>query len=389
MKTAGRWIALLALVPSACTTPLASPWRPLEPETEASSPPTTRAPREVVRAKPRRASGAVDVLLYRGAGPVEIEGTQLVRSSAGIRSARGAELGASALFTGLFDGRDYPGQLLVRTHGDGLEVRNRVDLEDYVAGVLAAELVLWSARPAELEAQAVVARSYAVAALSHRGATRADPYLFGDVRDQAYRGRVSAEYRTRVNDAVRRTRGQVLVEDGRVVHARFHAACGGATADGRAVFPELDFDCMRPVACAPCAAERPDLWRATSSRATLEATAVRLGLGRSVTTIAPASRDPSGRWLTVRVEGDAGSRVVPFQDLRMSLGPAEVQSTRVVRTWPHPGQRITDGFFIEGHGRGHGVGLCQTGTKGYAAGGWSAERILAHYYAGATVVDRR
>ena len=86
---------------------------------------------------------------------------------------------------------------------------------------------------------------------------------------------------------------------------------------------------------------------------------------------------------------DAGERVVPFQDLRMSLGPAAVESTRVLRTWPRPGEPIRDGLFLEGHGRGHGVGLCQKGAKGYAAEGWSAEHILAHYYPGATIVDAR
>jgi stage II sporulation protein D len=40
---------------------------------------------------------------------------------------------------------------------------------------------------------------------------------------------------------------------------------------------------------------------------------------------------------------------------------------------------------IEGRGHGHGVGLCQWGARGLALRGWSCERILQHYYPGATI----
>src|SRR5215471_21870471 len=40
---------------------------------------------------------------------------------------------------------------------------------------------------------------------------------------------------------------------------------------------------------------------------------------------------------------------------------------------------------ITGHGYGHGVGMGQWGAYGYALHGWSAEKILAHYYTGTTV----
>src|SRR5919197_1937374 len=43
-------------------------------------------------------------------------------------------------------------------------------------------------------------------------------------------------------------------------------------------------------------------------------------------------------------------------------------------------------FVIDGRGWGHGVGLSQWGAEGCARHGWTAERILAHYYPG-TAVD--
>jgi stage II sporulation protein D len=37
-------------------------------------------------------------------------------------------------------------------------------------------------------------------------------------------------------------------------------------------------------------------------------------------------------------------------------------------------------FLVDGGGWGHGVGLCQWGSEGYALHGWSYRAILAHYY---------
>jgi stage II sporulation protein D len=43
------------------------------------------------------------------------------------------------------------------------------------------------------------------------------------------------------------------------------------------------------------------------------------------------------------------------------------------------------GFYIRGGGDGHGIGLSQYGTLGYAQHGWSYQRILAHYYQGTSL----
>ena len=42
-------------------------------------------------------------------------------------------------------------------------------------------------------------------------------------------------------------------------------------------------------------------------------------------------------------------------------------------------------IFVTGHGWGHGVGLAQYGTYGYALHGWSADKIVAHYFSGTTL----
>ncbi len=294
------------------------------------------------------------------------------------------------------DARMYPGRLLVQARGGALEVVNELPLEEYVEGVVAGELVLWSALPAELEAQAIVARTYAVRELA------LDGVLEDSTADQSFRGRflparspAAQVVAQRLTAAVRATRGMVLALDGALLDARFHAACGGSTAELADVFPTGGRACAG-VRCDPCTerahaelatgardADRPLSWSYTASRADLTRLARTMGLGDRLSSLAPSRRDSSGRWLEVEVRGNAGRGLISLPDLRERLGQKLVLSGRILRTWPAAGQTIDAGMYFEGIGRGHGVGLCQEGTHDYAQRGLSAVEILAHYYPGA------
>ena len=303
------------------------------------------------------------------------------------------------------EGRSYRGALRIRAgkSGPGLEVTNVVDLEDYLAGVVAREAVLWTSDLEALRAQAIASRSYAVAALDERGRRRADPYLFADTRDQVYEGLFvpkNARERALVEKlavAIDSTRGEVLVEDGRVVDARFHAACGGATANAASVFPEADFACLRSVACPACdgslggavEASSASPWSWTASRAQLDELARSWKLGSSLRRLRAVERDSAGRWLEVELEGDTSTTRASFEKLRRALGASHLASARVVGVWPREGELLTGGLRFDGRGRGHGVGLCQEGARACAAAGWSAERILRHFYPGAKLADLR
>ena len=73
--------------------------------------------------------------------------------------------------------------------------------------------------------------------------------------------------------------------------------------------------------------------------------------------------------------------------LRAAFGFTRLKSGLIDKLWPAAGEEIVDGLYFSGRGRGHGVGLCQVGARDYARQGWSADQILAHYYAGAQVVE--
>jgi stage II sporulation protein D len=132
----------------------------------------------------------------------------------------------------VFDGRAYHGTLVVSRGGGRLAVVNAVDLEDYVRGVIGDEMPhRWPL--AALEAQAVAARSYALATM-HPG-RRFD--LFADDRSQVYGG-MGAETPGTLYAATQ-TEGRILTWDGRVATTYFFSTSGGRTADARDVWPKL------------------------------------------------------------------------------------------------------------------------------------------------------
>ncbi len=132
-----------------------------------------------------------------------------------------------------WDGDPYRGTLEFARGEAGVRVVNRVDLEDYLAGVVPREL------PPELfpeiealKAQALAARTYA---LTPRPVYRERGYdLCATPACQVYGG-VAAE-RPLSTRAVRETEGEVLLHDGELIDALYTAACGGSTENAENVF---------------------------------------------------------------------------------------------------------------------------------------------------------
>jgi SpoIID/LytB domain protein len=130
----------------------------------------------------------------------------------------------------LLNGRAYHGTLVLRHAGARLAVVNTVPLDQYVRGVVAGEMPYrWGI--AALAAQAVAARSYALATLKPGQAFD----LYADTRSQVYGG---IAYETRRTDvAVAKTAGKVLTWNGRVATTFFFSTSGGRTADVSEVWP--------------------------------------------------------------------------------------------------------------------------------------------------------
>ncbi|MDX6563307.1 MAG: stage sporulation protein, partial [Gaiellales bacterium] len=162
------------------------------------------------------AAGAV--LATGWTGPVS-----LTASDGGPVTVAGAALNL------LRDGR-YRGRLRVLGDTGGLSVVNIVSLENYLRGVVASEMPsTW--KPEALEAQAIAARTYAVA--TRKPAT--SPFdLYPDERSQVYRGLASEG--TAASAAVDATAGQVVLYQGQPIVTYFSSSSGGRSAAAEEVF---------------------------------------------------------------------------------------------------------------------------------------------------------
>jgi stage II sporulation protein D len=128
------------------------------------------------------------------------------------------------------NGAGYRGSLVVDRIAGTLSVVNTVPLERYVRGVVPSEMPSdWAA--AAYEAQAVAARSYALANL--HPANTFDVYA--DNRSQVYGGIRSERVETDL--AVGATAGEVLTYDDRVIAAYYDSDSGGRTAAVQDIFP--------------------------------------------------------------------------------------------------------------------------------------------------------
>jgi SpoIID/LytB domain protein len=167
--------------------------------------------------------------------PVTLAGAQAASGSGVPASVAASELEACVPGTG---GRIYQGDLVALPSG---QTDNVVALEDYVDGVVPAESPAdWASQGGEaaLEAQAVAARSYALATVASSGV------ICDDTACQMYTG-LPDQYGLTADAAVASTAGQVLYCDagsscgpaGSIALTEYSASTGGYTAGG--AFPAV------------------------------------------------------------------------------------------------------------------------------------------------------
>lgn len=122
--------------------------------------------------------------------------------------------------------RWYRGELIVRAYNDNLTVINNINIEEYLRGVVPSEMPSkWNIEAHK--AQAIAARSYAIANLGKRAARGYD--LKDTPEDQAYGGALSETAQT--NKACLDTIGIVITYDKKVVPAYYSASAGGHTVN--------------------------------------------------------------------------------------------------------------------------------------------------------------
>jgi len=283
------------------------------------------------------------------------------------------------------NGSPYRGKLIVKRNARGFLAINEVPLEEYLKGVVPCEM--GSGAPFEaLKAQAVAARTYALANLAKHADEGYD--LASTVSDQVYRG-VNAEAAS-TDRAVAETQGLVLLYGGKPIDAKYHSTCGGRTADMTEVSSRVRMPYLRSVDDRGgsffgrkrpfCAASPHFTWTRVWSMAEFDELVDKslrslLGVhdpGR--TRRVKVRKTRSGRVKEFTVITDRNSYKVYGDQVRNFLG--ELPSTKFDIIMKR------DIVRLEGHGYGHGLGMCQWGAMGMGQQGYDFKRILSHYYRG-------
>ncbi|MGQ0551933.1 MAG: SpoIID/LytB domain-containing protein [Planctomycetota bacterium] len=309
---------------------------------------------------------------------VTLAGVLLGEHNLGPPPVRLQAQGSGQLLVG---GRRYRGALRIEydLKSGRAQLVNELPLEDYLLGVVPSEMPDRFGLEA-LKAQAVAARSYALAEFAERG------YLWGDTRSQAYGG-VTAETPLGTR-AVRETAGQTLEHQGSTVNAYYHSTCGGRTAPARALFAAAAAGVMdEAVECPDCRDSPYYRWTRRFEVARVCVAAGLTAAPLSALTVPPDQLP--GRPSLVTVLAGEQLATLRAEELRSRLSQGRPLAEQMLSTSWRSAPQLEGGLLVvEGGGFGHGVGLCQYGAAGFAARGAGYEAILARYYPGAQLAGR-
>jgi stage II sporulation protein D len=265
----------------------------------------------------------------------------------------------------------YRGDILILLNAQWrLEVINRLNVEEYVMGLMKSEISpSW---PFEsLKAQAVVARTYAMYQLDRNRASEYDLKASSD--SQVYSGIAGEDPKT--NLAVETTKGEVLISTGGYLPAFYHACCGGHTEDAQFVF--YDHPALIGVPCEFCRNSPHFEWESKISAIQLRNLFLRqLYRIGTINSVRVLNRNPNGRIETLLIAHSLGQEIINGKQLRALIGNNIIRSTNFQITT----QEEDGSFVFKGLGWGHGVGLCQWGAKSMAEQGANYKDIINHYY---------
>lgn len=248
---------------------------------------------------------------------------------------------------------------------------------------------------------------------------------------QRYQG-ITRQSTALVEKAVAETRGMLLMYDGKICDARFSKCCGGISETFENVWePEvhpylqsivdnpgnpLDFDIdltQEPAAekwirnnpAAFCNTEDKQILSQVLNDYDQETTdfyrwdlhylqddlaeLIRRKSGRdfgNIVDLIPVERGKSGRLIKLKIVGTKLTLIIGKElEIRKTLSESHLYSSAFVVDKLNIIDGIPGEFHLTGAGWGHGVGLCQIGAAMMGAQGYQYDKILMHYFPGATI----
>ena len=314
-----------------------------------------------------------------------------------LRSNEDCSIVAGAVNGAPATNRTYRGELEFRSGSEGITLVNIIPMEDYLYGVVPAEMpASW---PLEaLKVQAIAARSYAIANKGQFTARGFD--IFGTPHSQAYHG-VGVEHKntTAATDA---TRGMILMGGKLPLKAYYSANHGGYSEDcltmwGYDAHMQAVPDKLLPLRISPLSPDALYRWvrdtPATYSNVprfsyisayrwekwvTPEEIRRRLPEDPGdIKRIVTRGRGISGRIYELEVQGTQKNVIVKGDAIWNAMG--SLGSSLFTIRYKHSKGKV-EYLVFQGAGYGHGIGMDQHGAAGMASVGLSANDILLHYY---------
>lgn len=280
--------------------------------------------------------------------------------------------------------------LQIRLYRDDINEVVLLDLEEYLTGVLLAEIPS-SFEMEALKAQAVIARTYALRQMRSLGgegcgeapspadicskSTHCQAWL-DPVKTAAQWGPEGEASLDRIRQALEETSGEVALYQGKLIEAVYHSTCGGKTEASHALWSGGELPYLQSVNCPYCKHSphyRGELLIPFTqlAKALPQDLALPVASGEQLL-LEMASETPGGRVGTLKINGT----LVEGKELRQQL---ELPSTAFA--W----ELAEEGLLLHTRGRGHGVGLCQYGADGAAKEGKNYRQIVMFYYPGVEI----
>lgn len=307
----------------------------------------------------------------------------------------------AAVGTVRINGQSYRGRFrLVPVSADRFDVVNDVDVDSYLKSVVSKELLRdWE--PEAYRAQAIVARTYALyeSRMIRLSAPGRHWDLFPDVRSQVYGGLEAESAKSR--EAVDHTSGVVAAfgEPGqeRIFKAYFSSCCGGIgqsayDAFGEPYTPVLGEQDVGSL----CNASPRFNWSVTIPKDELTRRIRAYGARRDrpekdmgqLARIDIAATNRFGRPVQFIFTDTAGNRYsLGGEETRWAVNADPTPGTPTVNSsFFKPINEPTQVRFSEGHGWGHGVGMCQWCAQARAEKGERHEDIVLRAYPRAKLV---
>lgn len=350
----------------------------------------------------------------------------------------------------------FLGTLRFVVESDKIVAINELPVEKYLESVISSEMSATSSLEL-LKAHAVISRSWLLAQMKKRREVaesgnnffsftkkedtlirwydREDHTLFDVCADdhcQRYQG-ITKETSPHVAEAIRQTKGQILMDGDEICDARFSKCCGGITEEFQYCWedtPKTYLTAVRDIALgvehtlpnltneeeaekwirfnppAFCNTQDKKIlsevlndydqetvnfyrWKETLSQEKLQqliADKLKMNLG-AILDMKAVERGKSGRISKLQIIGTEKIFTIGKElEIRRTLSDSHLLSSAfVVDKYDKDEQGVPQRFELIGAGWGHGVGLCQIGAAVMGEQGYHYDAILLHYYQGAEI----